>query len=106
MGTLASQGEPLFWDAPVEEGTAARASGSDTFRMACVGSRRVCTSPEVLGDGSAHERGEFGIPMNTEPGRSADSADSLALWALVGAALGVVAVIVAYWLILPAVVLV
>lgn len=43
--------------------------------------------------------------MNTEPDRSADSADSLALWALVSAALGVVAVIVAYWLILPPVVL-
>ncbi len=43
--------------------------------------------------------------MNTESDRSADSADSLALWALVISALGVVAVIVAYWLILPAVVL-
>ncbi len=43
--------------------------------------------------------------MNAEPDRSADSAHSLALWALVSSALGVVAVIVAYWLILPAVVL-
>ncbi len=43
--------------------------------------------------------------MNTETDRSADSADSLALWALVISALGVVAVIVAYWLIVPAVVL-
>ena len=43
--------------------------------------------------------------MNTELDRSAESADSLALWALVSSALGVVSVIVAYWLILPAVVL-
>jgi len=48
--------------------------------------------------------------MNTEPDRSIDgadsgSADSLALWALVTAALGVAAVTVAYWLVLPAVVL-
>ncbi len=43
--------------------------------------------------------------MNTEPDRSARSGDSLALWALVSAALGLVAVIVAYWMVLPAVVL-
>jgi hypothetical protein len=43
--------------------------------------------------------------MNTEPDRATGRADSLARWALVSAALGVVAVIVAYWLILPAVVL-
>ena len=45
------------------------------------------------------------MTMNTEPERSARRADSLALWALVSAALGVVAVIVAYWMVLPAVVL-
>lgn len=43
--------------------------------------------------------------MNTEPDRSAGSADSLARLALVSAALGVVAVIIAYWLVAPAVVL-
>ena len=43
--------------------------------------------------------------MDTDPDRSVRSADSLARWALVSAALGVVAVIIAYWLILPSVVL-
>ncbi len=44
--------------------------------------------------------------MNIEPDSSArSSADSLAIWALVSAALGLVAVIVAYWMVLPGVVL-
>ncbi len=43
--------------------------------------------------------------MNTEADLSARRAHSLALWALVSAVLGVAAVIVAYWLVLPAVVL-
>ncbi len=42
--------------------------------------------------------------MNTEADRSA-GAHSLAIWALVSAVLGVAAVIVAYWLVLPAVLL-
>lgn len=43
--------------------------------------------------------------MNTEPGRSARSADSLAFWALASAALGIAAVIVAYWMVVPSIVL-
>ena len=43
--------------------------------------------------------------MDTEPDRSTRSADSLALWALASAALGLIAVIVAYWMVVPAVVL-
>ncbi len=43
--------------------------------------------------------------MNAEADHSARGGDSLALWALGTAVLGVAAVIVAYWLILPAVVL-
>jgi len=43
--------------------------------------------------------------MNGEDDRSARRASSLATWALVLAAFGVAAVIVAYWLILPSVVL-
>jgi hypothetical protein len=43
--------------------------------------------------------------MNTEADLSGRRAHSLALWALVSALLGVAAVIVAYWLVLPAVVL-
>jgi hypothetical protein len=50
---------------------------------------------------SAHEENM----MNTENDPSARTADSLALWALASALLGVVGVIVFYWLILPAVVL-
>jgi hypothetical protein len=42
--------------------------------------------------------------MNSEAARSA-RAHSLALWALVSGVLGVAAVIVIYWLVLPAVVL-
>ncbi len=42
--------------------------------------------------------------MNTEV-RSARSADSLAFWALASGALGVAAVIVAYWMVVPAVLL-
>jgi uncharacterized membrane protein len=41
--------------------------------------------------------------MNTESDLSPRSADSLALWALGSAALGVVSVIVIYWAIVPAV---
>jgi len=43
--------------------------------------------------------------MNAEADPSAPGAHSLALWALVSAVLGVAAVIVVYWLVLPAVVL-
>lgn len=43
--------------------------------------------------------------MNTEADNPARSADSLALWALVSATLGVVALIVAYWMVVPAVLL-
>ena len=43
--------------------------------------------------------------MNTEADLSARGAHSLALWALVSAVLGVVGVIVFYWLVLPAVLL-
>ncbi len=43
--------------------------------------------------------------MNTEPERRARTADSMAFWALASAALGVVAVIVAYWIVVPSVVL-
>jgi len=43
--------------------------------------------------------------MNSDAELSARGADSVALFALVSAVLGVVAVIVVYWLILPAVVL-
>lgn len=43
--------------------------------------------------------------MDTEAESSARRADSLAMWALIIALLGVAAVIVAYWLIVPPVVL-
>ena len=43
--------------------------------------------------------------MNTEADLSARRAHSLALWALVSAVLGLVGVIVFYWLVLPAVML-
>jgi hypothetical protein len=43
--------------------------------------------------------------MDTEPDITARGAHSLALWALVSAVLGVVGVIVFYWLVLPAVLL-
>ena len=43
--------------------------------------------------------------MNTEADPSARGPHSLALWALASAVLGVAAVIVVYWLVLPAVVL-
>ncbi len=43
--------------------------------------------------------------MDTQPDGSARSVDSLAMWALVSAVLGLVAVIIAYWLVLPPLVL-
>lgn len=43
--------------------------------------------------------------MDTEADSSARHGDSLAIWALISALLGVAAVIVAYWLVVPAVVL-
>lgn len=43
--------------------------------------------------------------MNSAADSSARRGDSLAIWALICAVLGVAAVIVAYWLVVPAVVL-
>jgi len=76
--------------------------------MVCVGSQRVvhiAGSSTASGNAPSASDTTEGNSMNTEPDRSARSGDSLALWALVSAALGLVAVIVAYWMVLPAVVL-
>lgn len=79
-------------------------SGLRILASALVTSRIVATfRRRIVGIG--WYRGEFGIRMNTEPDYFGPSADSLALWALVSAALGLVAVIVAYWMIIPAVLL-